>query len=129
MENVNKITLIDDDPISHLISTRMIKLFSSLEVENFTDPREALSKLFWRATHEVSSFPNYILLDIDMPYMDGWQFLAEFEKLPEDVIKNVSIIILSSSIHFNDIEKAKQYKYVTNFLSKPLTEDKVRMLA
>jgi CheY-like chemotaxis protein len=128
MNEPNTITLIDDDPISHLINSRMIKLFSTFEVESFTSPIEALQQLSWRATNEVKKFPEYILLDIHMPDMNGWQFLEEFEKLPDSILKRSCVIMLSSSMSMLDIEKSRQYKSVKQFISKPLTEDKINLI-
>jgi CheY-like chemotaxis protein len=128
MEQVSTITLIDDDPICHLISTKILKLFSSFTVETFTDAKEALVQLKGRASDANSKFPVYILLDVDMPRMNGWQFLEEFQNLPDHVLQKSCVIMLSSSDHFTDIEKSRQYKCVKHFLSKPLTEEKVRMI-
>jgi CheY-like chemotaxis protein len=129
MTTLNTITLIDDDPICHLINSRMIKIFSSVEVESFTDPLKALSELEQRAGLEPPKLPDVILLDIDMPGMNGWQFLDAFERLPNDVLERTSVMMLSSSYHNEDIETSKRYKTVRHFFSKPLTEEKVRAIA
>lgn len=128
MERPGKITLIDDDEVCHLISSKIIKMFSSFSVESFTDAKEALKQINWRASNEVINLPEFILLDIDMPGMNGWQFLEEFEKLPEDIVKKSCVIMLSSSTSYMDIEKSRHYKSVKQFLSKPLTEEKVNLL-
>lgn len=128
MENSYKITLIDDDPICHMINTRLLKRFSSSTVETFTDPVEALKQLTWRANHEPDKFPDFILLDIDMPRMNGWQFLEEFHKLPECVLQRSSVMMLSSSNHSMDVERSRQYAVVKKFFSKPLTEEMVKII-
>lgn len=128
MEQDSKISLIDDDEVCHLISTKIINLFSSYSVESFTDAKEALTQFRWRASNEVVNLPEVILLDIDMPGMNGWQFLDEFEKLPDVVLNKSCVIMLSSSTSYLDMQKAKTYKSVKDFLSKPLTEEKVNLL-
>jgi CheY-like chemotaxis protein len=128
MEQNNRITLIDDDQICHLISVKIIQQFSSFAVESFTSPVEALNQLKWRTSNAVDMFPDIVLLDIEMPRMNGWQFLEEFEKLPDHVLRKSSVIMLSSSDHIKDVEKSKTFKCVKYFLSKPLTEGKVKML-
>jgi CheY-like chemotaxis protein len=128
MDNSSRILLIDDDPLCHLIAGRMIKEFSSFEVEAFTNAQEALEQLKTRGINEHNKLPDYILLDIDMPRMNGWQFLEEFQKLSEHVIQRCSVIILSSSNHYQDIEKSKRYPAVKNFFSKPLTADMVKTM-
>jgi CheY-like chemotaxis protein len=123
-----RILLIDDDPVWQLISEKMIKHFSSHSVEAFTNPVEALGKIAWRASHAPDTLPDFILLDLDMPQMDGWRFLDEFQKLPEQATRNTGVFILSSSRHHADKTKAKNYRMVKDFFSKPLTQEMVRMI-
>lgn len=128
MEQVNKITLIDDEEVCHLISTKIINMFSSYSVESFTDAKEALKEIRWRASNATTKRSEFILLDIEMPGMNGWQFLEEFEKLPEDVISRSCVVMLTSSTSYIDIAKSRTYRSVKEFLSKPLNEEKVNRL-
>jgi CheY-like chemotaxis protein len=128
MESFYKITLIDDDPICHLIAEKIIQRFSLFRLENFTKPQDALAQLQWRATNEPEKLPDFILLDINMPHMDGWQFLEEFHKLPEHVVRKTSVMMLSSSSSQADFEKSKRYSAVKNFFSKPFTEETVEQM-
>jgi CheY-like chemotaxis protein len=128
MDQVKTITLIDDDHICHMISTKIIQMFSPFSIECFSDAREALREFQQRASEEGAKFPEYILLDINMPGMDGWEFLDEFEKFSEPVLEKACVIMLTSSLNHRDIQKSQQYKTVRNFLSKPLTEEKLNMI-
>lgn len=127
MENVKTIALIDDDPISHLINTKIINLFSVFRIETYTDAEEALESLTWKALQE-KTLPDYILLDINMPGMNGWEFVEQFEKLPREIQDSSCIIILSSSPSQLDIDKSKSYRSVKYFISKPLTQDKLQFI-
>jgi CheY-like chemotaxis protein len=60
-------------------------------------------------------------LDINMPVMDGWEFLDEFNLLPKDALKECSVIMHTSSIDPRDIERAKTYSVVIDYITKPLT--------
>lgn len=66
--------------------------------------------------------PSILFLDINMPVLDGFQFLDEFDKLSNMLIKEIKIIILSSSANLIDINKAAKYSRVVKFMQKPLTK-------
>lgn len=70
---------------------------------------------------EGKKLPDVILLDLNMPVMDGWVFLDDFVKIPNHNQDHLSLYILSSSINPSDIEKAKNYPIVNKFISKPVT--------
>lgn len=123
-----RIVLIDDDPVCHFISEKMIKRFSSHDVEAFTHAGKALEQLQWRADNAPDQLPDYILLDLNMPFMDGWQFLEAFVAMPDHVAERTQVFILTSSDHHTDIEKAKRFRVVKGFFSKPLTENIVKLI-
>jgi CheY-like chemotaxis protein len=128
METGHKIMLIDDEPINNLIATKILKLFSLSTVEAFIRPQEALDELRQRADEDPARLPDTILLDINMPIMNGWQFLEEFQKLPGHVLAKTSVFILSSSNLPEDIQRAERYEAVRYFFSKPITEETVKMI-
>jgi CheY-like chemotaxis protein len=120
-----KILLVDDDQLNNLINTRIITKFSDYTVDSFTSGKAGLMYLH---DCEPELFPEIIFLDINMPVMDGWDFLEEFQKFPETLTQNCSIIMLTSSIDINDIEKSKRFKSVRDFMSKPLTLESLRLV-
>ncbi len=69
--------------------------------------------------------PDIILLDLNMPVMDGWEFLDEFTKINPKINKKIEIYMVSSSINPADIEKAKQYEELTDYLIKPISIDEL----
>ncbi len=123
---VNKFFLIDDDTMSNYIDTKLIQnaMFAQ-EVKVFNYANIALNELKRLLSIEPIEFPDIILLDIHMPYMNGWQFLEEYQMLPKSVLKKCKLFMFSSSVNPNDIEKSKTYKLVKGFISKPLTSDKL----
>ena len=122
-EQNKTIVLIDDDPVTNLVNRRIIERNYDLEIQIYTRANEALEALKrWPAGRR---FPEVILLDIDMPDMDGWDFLEAFEKFFTHSYTNCNIAILTASIFLDDIEKSKTYKYVRDFISKPLAADKL----
>jgi CheY-like chemotaxis protein len=126
MNQNNRIVLVDDDQLNNLINSRIITKFSDYTVESFTSAREALKIL---GVREAADFPVAIFLDINMPVMDGWEFLDEFQKLPESLTQSCAVIMLTSSIDIQDIEKSKLYKNVREFMSKPLTVESLNALS
>lgn len=124
------ILLVDDDPITNMIHTKIIeKCFdTSFIVTAFTNPYEALHQLREWSASGNDDFPGILFLDINMPHLDGWEFLEEYQKLPAAVLEKCRVIMLSSSIDRHDIEKSKTYKVVRQFVSKPLTPDMLETL-
>jgi CheY-like chemotaxis protein len=123
-----KIILVDDDPIANMISARILERNFSCKVISFTNPLEALKQLTVWSGQDIGDFPAVIFLDINMPLIDGWEFLAEYEKFPTTVLEKCPVIMLTSSIDYDDIRKSKDYKCVQDFISKPLTHDKLLIL-
>jgi CheY-like chemotaxis protein len=127
-QTTDLILLIDDDPITNIINTKVIKMNFDYQVESFVDGKKALEHCQHLSNINIQGFPNIIFLDINMPVMDGWEFMEEYEMLTRDPIVNAKIYMLSSSIDPADIEKSKSYKSVHGFVSKPLTVSKIKAL-
>lgn len=115
------ICIIDDDPIYQIISKKIInKTETKKNVISFSNGAEAIEAIVSNV-HKPEALPNIILLDIDMPIMDGWDFMTSFERIQPMISKKIVIYIVSSSIANSDKEKAKTFKAISGFLSKPLT--------
>lgn len=122
------ILLIDDDPVSNLINKRIIESQFGCQTIIFPGAHEALSVLKTSLTGEQNLLQQVIFLDIDMPHMTGWEFLDELIKLPNALLEKCHVIILTSSIDFEDIDRSKSYKVVRDFISKPLTPARLESL-
>ena len=111
---MEKIYLIDDQPISNFITKKLLELEGYCGiVEDFTNPVEAFSK--------VSQDENaLIFLDLNMPEMNGWEFLEALGKRAQ----SHRIIILTSSISKADIDRAKEHPVVLKYMVKPLNKKK-----
>ncbi len=118
--------LVDDDTIHNFITEHFLKdNYPPVQVVSFINPEEALSHLSETATNRELRFPDVIFLDINMPLMNGWEFLEEYLNKNLQHISSTKIYILSSSLDPNDISKAQRYPIVSGFISKPLTPEKV----
>jgi len=125
------VMLIDDNEIDNLINQKMLEASNVAEtILMHTGAKGALE--FLKNIEKLSTngvgLPEVIFLDIDMPLMDGFQFLNEFEKLSDYIKNNISIIMLTSSINPQDLSKAKKSNYVKKYINKPLTQEALEKL-
>src|ERR1700761_572833 len=120
------ILLVDDDEINNFISIKLIKkaLLTS-EIMACLNGKFAIDQLVNIQKKDPEKLPDYILLDINMPIMNGWEFLDEYKRLNIDPLGKCKIYIISSSVFSNDINKARSYPLVKDFISKPLNVDKI----
>lgn len=122
------ILIIDDDEINNFIAAKLIdKIPPKAKVSTCINGQDGINFVKNKlATQE--EFPDIIFLDINMPIMNGWEFLEEFEQLKNQINKKVVINMLSSSVYNDDITKAETFTTVNKFISKPLTVDKIKDL-
>jgi len=123
------IWVIDDDMIYQIIIQKIIKksaLFSG--ISTFVDGNESLNALK-NVLKNNEILPDIILLDINMPIMDGWEFMEEITLLKSQINKRIAIYIVSSSIAVEDKHKAKTYPDILGYLSKPVTLDDLLTIA
>lgn len=121
---------VDDDPITLLLTKMVIdKTAFAKEIITAKSGDEAMSYFESLIVFNTQSYPKVILLDLNMPVMGGWEFLDNFTKKDLPVVfKNTKVFILSSSIDPLDIEKSKTYPIVIDFISKPITKEKLEKL-
>lgn len=125
MSAIKKVYLIDDDEINNFICTNILKKISFsndvIAFESGTEALEALKNTI--AQNDADQIPDVIFLDINMPIMNGWDFLEEYRLLKDKISKKIALYMLSSSIYQADVEKSKQYGEVVDFVTKPLNAD------
>ena len=118
--------LVDDDEINNFISIKLIKkALLNTEIMACLNGKFAIDQLLEIQRNDPSRLPDYILLDINMPIMNGWEFLDEYKRLNIDPLGRTKVFIISSSVFSNDINKARSYPLVKDFISKPLNVDKI----
>lgn len=122
------VMLIDDNEIDNLINQKMIEAASVTEnIYTHTGAKSAIEFLRNMEKMDMADkvLPDVIFLDIDMPLMDGFQFLDEFEKLSATAKKKCKIVMLTSSINPQDFNRSKKYTNVKLYLNKPLSHESI----
>ncbi len=127
MKRIDSILLVDDDEICNFISITLLKHLDLVEnIHAVTNGKEALRFLKEKAIIETAAvFPEVIFLDLNMPVMDGFDFLEQLNKTMPDYAYVCKVFILTSSESPLDIDRCRRYE-IAGYISKPLTEQKLK---
>ncbi|MBD1260284.1 response regulator [Maribacter polysiphoniae] len=126
MKKIKSTCIIDDDPIFVYGAKRIMKEMEFCdEILVFNNGQEAIDGLL-NITARGEKLPSIIFLDLNMPVMDGWEFLEDFVKIPNHNKDNVVVYIISSSVDPRDVERVNEYKIVHNYILKPITHQDLR---
>lgn len=125
---LNCIMLVDDNIHDNFFHEREIKKNNkSTIVIAKKSGREALDYL--KSTRNSNlMLPELIFLDINMPGMNGWEFLNEYESLGKDLHSRVLVVMLTTSDNPDDEAKARRYQFLTDYIIKPLTSEGIRSI-
>ncbi|SFD55725.1 CheY chemotaxis protein or a CheY-like REC (receiver) domain [Chitinophaga sp. CF118] len=112
--------VIDDNPVDRYIAERIFTKYEFAEEIVCIDSAKKALEYLISFKDIPDKLPHLIFLDIMMPEMNGFQFLDEYKNLPETIKQNCIILMLTTSIHSEDHDKANDNPYVNRFLNKPL---------
>lgn len=124
-----KIWVIDDDPIYQIIVKKIIEKSEMFtEIYSFKNGKDAIDNLY-KSSENSESVPYIILLDINMPIMDGWEFMEELGLIKTNFNNEIVVYIVSSSIAIEDKNKSKSYENILGYLSKPINVNDLILIA
>ena len=124
MSKIETVAIIDDDDIYQFATKKFIKATNLIEsIYTFFDGEEAID-YFKLHKHDNTKLPDIIFLDLNMPIIDGWQFLEDYSLFKDEIKKEIIIYIVTSSINPDDLIKARSIRGISDYLVKPMTTKK-----
>lgn len=118
---MNLVALVDDDSIFQFTAARLIQSAKLAgQILQFENGGSAIDYLREHAT-DANKLPDHLFLDINMPFFDGWMFLEDFAELKSKLAKRINIYMVSSSIDPRDMNRAKEFQEVSEFVVKPVS--------
>jgi CheY-like chemotaxis protein len=125
MKPVNVFVVDDDDIYQFTIKVTLRSIPAVQSTSTFADGAEALEYIVVHQNEE-DKLPDIIFLDINMPVMDGFQFMEEFVELLPSLQKSIKVYMVSSSMDPKDIKKAKRFEEISDYLIKPLNSKDIK---
>lgn len=122
------ILLVDDDRIYQFAARKTIEATGYADsILTYSNGEEAINYLKQSLKNNIT-LPDVIFLDVNMPIMNGWEFLDEYTRLKSDVSKPVLIYVVSSSVDEFDVNKSRQYDSVKGYIVKPVLREKFKQI-
>lgn len=120
-----KVCLVDDDDIYQYLMKKELKSTELVKtIQVFPNGEKAME--FFNAMHDKpENLPDIIFLDLNMPMMSGWEFLDEYLLLRPRLSKEITILLITSSLDDLDMERAKKYAEVSDYIVKPVTRNRL----
>jgi len=128
MQKKIHVYLVDDDHSFRFITKRLCQRIASIgQIDEFDDVYATLRTIMSNKK-KTTLLPDLILLDLDFPALNGWEFLEGFGELQTFLPKKIPIYLVSSSILKADQQKAEEFPAVKGFITKPITEHQIRVI-
>jgi CheY-like chemotaxis protein len=128
---IKLVLLIEDDSITQFLNRHIIESFAFCE--NIIEAANGLEALNYyekleNGAEPIENVPEVIILDLNMPILDGWEFFESFKNKYPNFLEKTKVFVLSSSINPEDIRRANNDRNIAAFLEKPLDNDKLEVI-
>tara|TARA_R110000868_G_scaffold92306_2_gene256021 strand:- start:198 stop:608 length:411 start_codon:yes stop_codon:yes gene_type:complete len=121
LSKLYKIAVIDDDEVFQLIIKKQMEMRKfTCEILSFSNGQTAIEFLSDNLS-APEKLPQLIMLDVNMPIKDGWEFLEDYKLLPAEIKKSIVLYMVTSSVIQTDIDRAAKNENIHGFISKPIT--------
>jgi len=128
-KKITRILLIDDDKPTNFYNKRIVEKHEDFDEVVVMDSAIRALTYFEAVSRGEEKKPDIVFLDINMPVMNGWEFLDEFAKIKETMLDGISIFMLTTSLDQEERKRAEQNDLVQGFYSKPLSGDVLDIIA
>lgn len=127
-KQIKTLLLIDDDEITNLFNRIIFKESNIAKKITVYDNAIGAIEMIKLKIQKKDTLPELIFLDINMPIMNGWDFLDQISFLPHSVRDSIKIVMLSASANPDDIARSNRYHFVKGYACKPINADKIKTI-
>jgi CheY-like chemotaxis protein len=127
-KELKNIILVDDDEIMVYLTKRLVDKTDLAELSQVFGNGKELIDFLKQNHNKPDLLPEVIFLDLFMPVMDGWEFLEEYDQIKPTLSKEITIYIITSSVSPADFNKAKNNKYVSDYVVKPMNKEQFNFI-
>ena len=127
MNNLSFLLIDDDEIFQFIMKNTIAEISPDIRIKFFSDGEKGIDFLK-QNLGAATNLPDIILLDVNMPFMDGWEFLNEYKSLQTEIKKDINIYLLTSSNNPNDIAMAKEISELSGYLVKPISKEGIKNL-
>lgn len=128
MAHKKLVMLVDDNDTDNFIHRRVLEMNGYCDEILVMNSGKSALEYLQNNQENLARIPQIIFLDINMPVVDGFVFLFDFDNFPDTLKDSCKIVILSSSDNKKDIDRIVDNEYVIHFITKPLTEEALNKL-
>lgn len=127
MNNLSFLLIDDDEIFQFIMKNTIAEISPDIKIKFFSDGEKGIDFLK-QNLGAATNLPDIILLDVNMPFMDGWEFLNEYKSLQTEIKKDINIYLLTSSNNPSDIAMAKEISALSGYLVKPISKEGIKNL-